>query len=311
MSYVKMVGYAWCLITGLAACQSAFARTTAPPGASLTPTSSAQTSTPTSNLPTFEIDVLFPRENETYNFISSLPIVFAFQNFTAAAELGPFTFSWDIMPYNTIDYPIPGGVTEDRWLRRFTSENASTFTTPDGSPYILINHTNPMDWMHGPENGGTAYSLRWNIHWDNIDSQCDRPRPDIGPSKGVKLLFTLLPAGPNQWNAPDPSTLGNVTDNCAQLGTFAMLDANNPDKCSMDQLLLGDGNPCAVKPDGPIVTSMSSAVASLSSSQSLATATPTTTDLPPTSNAAVATGVSIQPALAVAFVIGGWELFSL
>lgn len=144
-----------------------------------------------------------------------------------------------------------------------------------------------------------------------MNKGCDHPRPDIGVSHDTKLLFTLLPAWPNEWKAPDPTTFGNVTGNCAQLGTFAMIDANESDLCSLDQLQWGDGNPCAIKPDGPMVTSMSSAVASLSSAQSVATATPTTTESSTTSNAAFATGVPIQPALAAAFVVGGWELFPL
>ena len=92
-----MARSSWCLVTALAACRSAFAQTAATALASSTPASSAQIQAPTSNLPALEIDVIFPRENETYDFTSSLPIVFAFQNLTAAAELGPFTFAWDIM----------------------------------------------------------------------------------------------------------------------------------------------------------------------------------------------------------------------
>lgn len=306
-----MARYSWCLVAALAVCRSAFAQTTATAVEPSTSASSAQSTAPTANLPALEIDIIFPRENETYDFTSSLPIVFAFQNFTAAAELGPFTFAWDIMPYHTIDDPIPGGVLEDQWSIDFTSDNASTFTTSDGSPFILVNHTNPNNWMHGPKYGGNAYSLRWYIQWDEVDKQCDRPRPNIGVSQDVQLLFTLLPAWPNEWTAPDSSTFGNVTGNCAQLGTFAMIDANESDVCSLDQLQLGDGTPCAIKPDGPMVTSMSSAVASLSSAQSAATATPITTESSTTSNAAFATGVPIQPALAVAFVVGGWELFPL
>jgi hypothetical protein len=255
---------------------------------------------------------LFPRENETYNYTSSLPIVFAFQNFTAAAELGPFVFSWDIMSYDSIEHPKPGGVIQDVWSKQFTSENASTFTNTDGSPYLLINHTNPEEWGRTPSYGGTAYSLRWYIRWIDINSQCDRPRPGIGSLQDVKLLFTLFPAVPYDWQAPNASALGNVTGNCAQLGTSAMIDANDSDICSMSQFMVGEsGNPCAIKPDEAMVSSISSAVESLSSSQSWATAASTTTYSPSTSNAAVATGVPIQPAFAAALVLGGWELWSL
>ncbi|CAN9082195.1 unnamed protein product [Alternaria alternata] len=177
------------------------------------------------------------------------------------------------MPWNSIENPIPGGVIEDLWDREFTSQNVSTFTNTDGSPYILVNYTNPKEWDHPPNYGGTAYAL-----------QC----------------------------APNPNTLGNVTDNCAQLGTFARVHASDSDVCSLDQLQLGDnGDPCAIKPDEAMVSSISSVVESLSASQSLATAAPTTTESPASSNAAVATGASVQPALAAALVLGGWELWSL
>ncbi|CAG5160562.1 uncharacterized protein ALTATR162_LOCUS5852 [Alternaria atra] len=307
-----MLRYSWCAATALAACRLASAQTTTTAAASFTPTSSVQTSAPTSNLPAFEIDVLFPRENETYNYTSSLPIVFTFQNLTAAAELGPFRFLWVIMPYNSIKKPIPGGTINDQWVEGFTSENVSTFTNPNGSPFVLTNYTNPKEWNSKPNYGGTAYALQWYIQWDYIEAQCDYPNLAVLPSNGSQLLFTLLPAWRGEWSAPNPSALGNVTDNCAQLGTLAMVDANKSNACSMDQLRLGEsGNPCAIKPDEAMVSSMSSVVESLSASQSLATATPTTTESPVTPNAAVATGVSVQPALAAALVLGGWELWSL
>jgi hypothetical protein len=202
----------------------------------------------------------------------------------------------------------------DSWTKGFTSENVSTFTNPNGSPFVLTNYTNPKEWDSRPNYGGTAYALQWYIEWDDINARCDRPRPAILPSDGSKLLFTILPHSllGDEWSAPNPSALGNVTDNCAQLGTFAVVDASDSDICSMDQLRLGEGgNPCAIKPDGPMVSSISSVVESLSASRSLGTGTPTTTESPATSNAAVATGVSAQPALAAALVLGGWELWSL
>ncbi|KAG9193234.1 hypothetical protein G6011_03269 [Alternaria panax] len=302
----------WCAAIALAACRLASAQTTTTAAASFTPQSSAQTLAPSSNLPAFEVDVLFPRANETYNSTSSLPIVFAFQNFTAAAELGPFQFMWVIMPYHSIEKPIPGGVFEDSWIKSFTLHNVSTFTKPDGSAYVLTNYTNPKEWDHGPNYGGTAYALQWYIQWDAINIQCDHPRPAITPSIGSELLFTLLPASPGEWIAPNPSALGNVTDNCGQLGTFAIIHASDTDVCSLDQLLLEkNGDPCAIKPDGPMVSSMSSTVESLSASQSLATTTPTTTESPATSNAAIAIGAPLQLAIAAALVLGGWEFWLL
>jgi hypothetical protein len=138
------------------------------------PTATTTTATSTPTLPTFEIDIIFPRENEAYNYTSSLPLVFAFQNLSAAAELGRFQFAWNIMPYNSISNPRPGGVLEDGWAINLAENNVSMLANDDGSPYILVNNTNPRDWVHGPDSGvGTAYALKWYVIWDNVSDQCE------------------------------------------------------------------------------------------------------------------------------------------
>jgi hypothetical protein len=67
-----------------------------------TSTASSTAPSPASTPSSIEIDVIFPIHNATYNITESLPIVFALQNLTAAAALGPFTFTWDIMPYGKV-----------------------------------------------------------------------------------------------------------------------------------------------------------------------------------------------------------------
>jgi hypothetical protein len=294
----------WFFITVLAACRPAFAQTTTSPHAPLRPTSS----TPSSSLPTFEIDIIFPRENETYNSTSSLPIVFAFQNLSAAAELGSFRFIWTVMPYHSVCNPIPGGVLEDTWEVSLSTANVSTFANADGSPYVLVNHTNPVNWDHRPNYGGTAYAVQWYIVWDTIENQCDYPRAEIFDH----MLFTILPQGGSDEAAPNPSVLGNVTGNCAQLGSVGEVDAGNSDICSSFRELSDvSGNSCALKPDEAMVSSISSAVGSLSMAQSLAAATPTTTSTTSSTNVAVRTGVPVRPAFAVAMVFGVLELFAV
>ncbi|KAF2248298.1 hypothetical protein BU26DRAFT_520012 [Trematosphaeria pertusa] len=290
------------LVAMLAACRPAFAETRTIAG-----TTSTSTSTPAPALPTFEIDIIFPRINETYNWTTSLPIAFAFQNLSAAAALGSFRFIWTIMPYNSVSLPIPGGVREDSWEVAFSPTNASSFTTPGGSPYILVNNTNPYDWDHPPNYGGTAYALQWYIQWDTIESQCDSPAPQVFDH----ILFTLHPEGlDEQWIVPNSSALGNVTGNCAQLGSVAEIDAGNPEVCSsFRELSGGRGNPCALKADEALVSSISSVAGSLATAQSLASATPTTTRTSST-NVAVGTEVPVRPAFAAAVVFGGLEVLS-
>jgi hypothetical protein len=169
--HAKMAVFLWTFVSLLVACRPTCAQTTTPTAdASLILTATTLASTSTPNPPAFEIDVIFPRENETYNYTSSLPIVFAFQNFSAAAALGRFLFYWDIMPYNSVEDPRPGGVTEDLFQINLAANNVSMFANDDGSPYILVNHTNPHEWVHGPAYGGRAYALQWYVTWGNIGS---------------------------------------------------------------------------------------------------------------------------------------------
>jgi hypothetical protein len=299
----------WAFLSTLAIFRpSCVQSTTTTSDASVMPT--ASTPTPTSTLPTFEIDVIFPRENETYNFTSSLPIVFAFQNLTAAADLGLFRFVWDIMPYNSIEEPRPGGVLEDQWSIPLAANNVSMLSNDDGSPYILVNNTNPHDWVHGPDYGlGTAYALQWYVIWENLWNQCEHPAPGIRSSK---ILFTILPNGfPDEWAAPNPEMLGNVTENCAQLGSVGEVDRDKAVCDSFRQLDGASGNPCKIRGDDAMVSSISSVVGSLATAQSLATMTTSTASVASSTNAAVRTGVPVRPVYAAAAMFGGLQLLAL
>jgi hypothetical protein len=168
---------------------------------------------------------MFPRENETYNYTTSFPIVFAFQNLSAAAKLGSFRFMWIIMPYNSLSKPIPGGVLEDMWQVDLAANNMSTFTIDHGSPYVLVNNTNLGNWQYGPNYGGTAYALQCYVQWDNTEVQFTSP----APKSFDHILFAVLPGTlfHDEWGAPDPGVLGNVTDNCAQLGSVGEIGGGN------------------------------------------------------------------------------------
>jgi hypothetical protein len=297
----------------LAACRLVCAQiTTTAADASPMPmaaTTTIPTATPTPTLPTFEIDIIFPRENETYNYTSSLPLVFAFQNLSAAAELGRFQFAWNIMPYNSISNPRPGGVLEDVWAINLTAKNVSLLANDDGSPYILVNNTNPRDWVHGPDSGvGTAYALKWYVIWDNVSDQCE-----VRPG-GIKdqILFTLLPSYfYSDWKAPDPEMLGNVTGNCAQLGSVGEVNREKAVCDSFRKLDGASGNPCKIRSDDAMVSSISSVVGSLATAQSLATMTTSTASVASSTNAAVRTAVPVRPVYAAVAMFGGLQLLAL
>ncbi|CAI6337451.1 unnamed protein product [Periconia digitata] len=135
-------------------------------------------------LPTFEIDVIYPRENTTYNSTEYLPIVIAFQNFNAAITgLPDVRFLWNIMPWGTVDEPIPAGGSNDLryyWSntssdrsnttygnveKHFKMSDFSNFPNSDGTPYILIESSKMSDWPSAPApHSGGLYALQWFIH---------------------------------------------------------------------------------------------------------------------------------------------------
>jgi hypothetical protein len=214
-----------------------------------------------------------------------------------------------IMPYNSVDNPRPGGVLEDLWEINLAANNVSMFANNDGSPYILVNHTNPHEWVHGPDYGvGKAYALKWYVIYRSESDQCEHDGPDLSG----KVLFTMLPhSAKDDWVAPNPAALGNVTGNCAQLGSVGEVRGGD-DVCESFMQLEGTfGNPCKIKGDDAMVKSISSVVDSLATAQSLAKMTTLTTSTASSTNAAVRTGVPVRPVYAAAAIFGGLELLAL
>lgn len=205
-----------------------------------TPTStpaptSAQPHAPTAaeSRPIFELDVVFPRENQTYNNTDYLPIIFAFQNTSAAASIGPFMFTWGIMPYGVVSKHRPGGIFEDMEEIKIGSDNASQFENPDGSPYILVNATNMTLWDHGPSHGEpSVYALQWYIQWDQFwDNDTCRDSKVSGDDHG-QILFNIQPETfYGDVGNPNPGDLGNVTGECARFAAIRAMDNEKPDLC--------------------------------------------------------------------------------
>lgn len=213
-----------------------------------TVTASSTTAFPTSPS-TIGVDVIFPIHNATYNITESLPIVFALQNLTAAAALGPFSFGWDIMPYGRVgEDQEPGGVTNDFWSTSFTTANATA------EPYILVNQTNVQKWEFGPWfPNGSVYALQWAISWDNPTKVCDsNPLGVFGT-----LFFNI------NLDSPEPD-LGNLTGQCPQLGGAYEIDTSAKNSsCSAVASDSSSGDPCAVTLDKAMVGTISSDVQSL------------------------------------------------
>lgn len=288
-------------IVAMSILQLGLSQTTTTP--TIAVSTSKQNQTPSPILPAFEIDVVFPLPNITYNLTDYIPLVFAFQNFSAAAVLGPFEFMWGIMPYNTVEQPVPGGVLEDSWSIKLSAENASMFENVDGSPYILVNSTNTTmttwreggKWNHRPHYGVVSvYALQWYISWDvfyqNNNSSCR------GANIAKSVFFHIQPEF-DTYVGPNPTDLGNITDTCAQFGSLTQIDIEEEDICKAPR----DGpsanaSPCEVKVDNAMVSSISSGAVILAKPTASISTTSTSSS---TNAAAVPTmRVPVQPVLA-------------
>lgn len=252
-------------------------------------TAHSPTSTPSGIPSGIEVDVIFPIHNATYNITKSLPIVFALQNLTAAAALGPFTFLWDVVPYGNVGENLsPGGVLNDVWSTTFTTTSTTT------EPYILVNQTDVQNWEFGPYYPyGSVYALQWSIEWDPPIKPCNS---DILGVFG-KLFFNI------NINSPEPD-LGSLIGQCPQLGGVYEINMTAKNSsCSAIVSNSGTGDPCAVTMDKAMVGSISSAVQSLITA-SAATASPsaTGTHSPAKDNLAVSSDVPLPYVLVAAFI---------
>jgi hypothetical protein len=277
--------------------QTATTTTTAIPAAT-----SMETQTASPTLPKFEIDVVFPLPNVTYNFTDYIPLVFAFQNLSAAATLGPFRLLWGIMPYNTLEDPIPGGVFEDEWSIKLSAENVSMFENQDGSPYILVNSTNttntlyPEKWAHRPHYGEiSVYALKWYVKWDVLNNRDAYSCP--GANLDRTVFFHVQPEF-DTYIGPNPGDLGNMTDTCAQFGILTEINKEEEDKCNAPrELPSANANSCAVKVDDEMVNSISSQAAALAKPTETRSST-TTTSLSTNAAAVPTVQVLVQPIVA-------------
>ena len=232
-----------------------------------TSTASSTAPSPASTPSSIELDVIFPIHNATYNITESLPIVFALQNLTAAAALGPFTFTWDIMPYGKVgENQEPGGVLNDVWSTTFTTANTTT------EPYILVNQTNVQKWQFGPYYPhGSVYVLQWNIVWDVPIEPCNSDPLGVFGT----LFFNI------NINSPEPD-LGNLIGQCPQLGSAYEINTTAKNSsCSAVVNNSSSEDSCAVTMDKAMVENISSVVQSLITASAAATSASATGTLSP------------------------------
>ncbi|KAK4151007.1 hypothetical protein C8A00DRAFT_36353 [Chaetomidium leptoderma] len=214
----------------------------------------------------FEVDVVFPR-NESYAPKDVFPIVLAIQNISILRAIGDFEAYWDIMPFS--EGYIPGRITYDGGSFQIPNDTAT-----DGPTFLVTttNGTNRVPVAH----------CRGIIHNGFSASPQEDPF-------GNTILESL--------DIPECPALGAVVE--------IRPNATMPE-CPRVELLEGrEGNPCAVKVDQAVTSSISSRATSMAS----ATLTTSTTSSPSSSSTAgVGPARTVQTALAAACIIGSLAL---
>jgi hypothetical protein len=249
------------------------------------------------SISTFEVDVVFPRSNVTYNLTQDFPIVFAIQNISAALS-DKASFAWSIQKWGNVgEAVVPGNDLVDHWTGSFTAGES----LPD--PYFVINTTNIYRWSasDGPHfPNGSVYSLTWNMEWTTEFSD---GASCTNKHNGSSFFNINL-------NDPNPDLLSLPT--CPELGKFFEIETytkSTPglESCPNIATPTASANPCAVTVNQAAASSISSVVSSLSVASVAATAT--THPTPTSSSAAGAT--CVVPVRSVLVVISAVVLLRL
>ena len=260
-------------------------------GVALAAAASSQQAVPP-NIPTqsFEVDVVFPR-NSTYKQAEIIPIVLAVQNLTTwTIGNSSVAWHWDIMSWS--EGSAPGGIIYDSGEFRIPND-AST-----ANPTFLIAITNFTQWYqgHASKKRGEKYMLQWHATWSEADNLCQYA--GWVPSLEAVMFDVRTADEANDSAAIAVDILQGPK--CPQFDQIAHITYNaTATSCQLGpQIGSPQGNPCAVKVNDPIASSISSRVASL--------AGPSTTAVPTsTSTGGGEAARTMQTALAAACVLGG------
>ncbi|EFQ99441.1 hypothetical protein MGYG_02453 [Nannizzia gypsea CBS 118893] len=222
---------------------------------------SRATDTPTPTSPqVVEVDLIFPR-NETYAPIPLMPVVFAVQNFHAAKPLLlNFYYTLDHVPY-TQPRPLIG-------LRHLQYAN-----------YTGSNTHFEYDWTSKLNNTEGTWIFTWEWRAMNC-SQPDEAPPETHPGQGIPLEIDT--AGmrnilyfTTKHGAKQPDLVAATQDNiCAKsqaetANITEILDVPEYDDyhgtqttCALLSTITPTPNPCGVKIDSSMASSISYAIQS-------------------------------------------------
>ncbi|OAQ59655.1 hypothetical protein VFPPC_03864 [Pochonia chlamydosporia 170] len=253
-----------------------------------------------------EIDVIFPR-NETYKPADNFPIALVVQNITGLGSIGNYFIHWAIMPY--IEGRIPDiGL---RWNADFALPRDNT----GSKPVILVDTLNVTEWIHTKARG-ERYMLHWSITWDNraLSVRCGGNGYVLGGimfgleakwEKDYNATVGWIDGGkgiePDILQVPEYPALGqpiNITPSTTAT-SCPTLTYTGPRR---EEEVGRQGDPCAVKVDKSVASSISSHAASLATAR----LPPTRTLLDSTANNGAWLAVRpVQTALAAACFVAG------
>jgi hypothetical protein len=199
--------------------------------------------TPQVSLPAnIEIDVIFPRQGETYAPVSPFPVVFAIQNAAVAWSFG-FAFEWLIHTEQ--------GILADIGTLDISSDAAVNPLVPPADPYLLINQS--VELSYYPNN---ALTLGWQFTFfgnctENADGSAYTLQ-DVPFNAQGRFNFSTAYGG----KAVDVLAGGQ----CPALGSIVPVQSSMGANCPHIADSGIQPSPCAFTIDAAVASSVSAAV---------------------------------------------------
>jgi hypothetical protein len=162
---------------------------------------------------TVEVDLIFPRNNETYSLTAHMPIVFAIQNSRYAA---PLDLSFRYMLFKGARITVEKTIIADREIRLKYADFSSS------DPYFALDS---VPYMHTTEDG-------WTLIWTSVSANCSFTPINFNTSRSPSMLGPRLygthiaqDADPIEFtikkDARQPDLVAATSDDtCARSGNF-------------------------------------------------------------------------------------------
>ncbi|KAL2270264.1 hypothetical protein VTJ83DRAFT_2448 [Remersonia thermophila] len=286
----------------------------------------------------FEIDIVFPRNNQTYKMADVFPIVFAIQNVSALRSMAPnITIHWGFHPNWPRGY-YGNLVDEGKFSLSDLAELDGDEDSSTGQPLLLVAATNATSWIHRIEEPGHRIDLQWAVRAWN--TSCD---DDASTIWGGYYRFLVARAWgdhhpdahrgpildpvvtPTASTTPAPGADDGNIETCPDpVGVYQVgRNATDP-ACGIATQLFGlpswhDGpiidaakvaQPCNVKIDEAKASSIMSQASALVTAAASPTSEDWSTWTPSSTGAAPTVGPAspVQTAFAAAVVLGGLML---